>query len=143
MDLLFCGLCPDSYTIERWLRQRRERRAAEHEAENRALITRLEKDGHRCVLVFQSLPSHVTWCNQTPCVEAPDADDDFDIALHPARATKSERKTQRQLTKQLADIRSSGHTCIREYSAYPIHFYWCQKSPCTGPETASPSGELR
>src|SRR5271165_5849324 len=116
MDWLCC-LCPDSYTIERCLRKRQERQLAKHAAANVALIARLERDGHRCIFIFQTLPAHVTWCNQTPCVEAPDVDDDFDRDKHPARATKSQRKLQRERTRQLADIRASGHTCIREYSA--------------------------
>jgi hypothetical protein len=56
-----------------WLRHKIERRkiekyTAKYNKEQQEFGKKLESEGHKCVLCYESYPVHIEWCKQTVCI---------------------------------------------------------------------------
>ena len=53
----------------RIVRQNNEKFANEREKANKELVEKLKKEGHVCIIEYETFPSQIGWCKQEKCVK--------------------------------------------------------------------------
>lgn len=50
-------------------RKEEEEWADKREKENREFVAKLKKEGHICIIVYETFPSQIGWCKQEKCAK--------------------------------------------------------------------------